>query len=199
MACATRTDRGIGGGAFRRRRRGHLAWAALVGGAAICFGAGLFAGLFVPSAALAPDTVQSLADFGDAVRIRIGTPPVLLEQAGITAQFLESRLRTQLDEAGIRVVADDPEVPLLDFSTFAVSEPRVADAVAYLCIVQVEQPVRVKRLDRELQLPTFYYHTLGIEPPADLAGAARSIAGATIRAVLQHIDAARAAPRGTGR
>lgn len=170
-------------------RSPHRVRAAIIAAAAVCFGAGVLAGPFLPAGGGAPDTVQSLADFVDQVRIRIGTPPEIFQQAGVTEEFIETRLRKQLEQKGIAVV-DDDNAPVLDFSTFAVSEPKAADAVAYLCIIQVEQKVRLERLDRELLLPTFYYHMLGIEPPEAIAQTVRDSVTGTIRGLFQHIQMA---------
>lgn len=144
----------------------------------------VWAGPVLPSAPKLPDQMLSLAAV-QQVRIGIDLLPLPLKKMGITDESIRQRWREQLAEAGYKVVDPNDDAPKLNLRIMYVTDPDVAGAIAYTCVLTVEQSARIGLAEEPLNVPTFLTAVMALETEEKVK---RSIYRSARDVLLQFVD-----------
>ncbi|MAE66431.1 MAG: hypothetical protein CMJ18_19355 [Phycisphaeraceae bacterium] len=106
----------------------------------------------IPRMAL-PDEVFSLVRL-DRVGLKIDAVDQRLVARGLTFAKVAAHCRDALEEGGVKVVADDDELPRVVVQVQTATGPDFPDAVAIEVVIAVHQRIVVSRLDRPMRAPT---------------------------------------------
>lgn len=107
------------------------------------------------------DTVRSLGQI-DEIRIGDITNSKRALKVGLTSRQIERTWTERLEQTGFTLVESD-EAPKLSLLATAIAHPEIHDVRTYLCLLSLEQPVHIKRLEQDMMLPTYTDFTVGIE------------------------------------
>lgn len=137
--------------------------------AAGSYAAGVYAAPVRPKRAKLPPMTQSLALI-DEVQIRVVNVPADMQDVGVTENLVKEKIGDLLKEGGVRVVepSEKPDAPEVNFLAVAVREPKVGDALSYIYVLSLHQPVTIKGMEEELNLPTWMIPIVGLERDEDL-------------------------------
>ena len=142
------------------RRTSTIHWAgvlAVVGVVALA----VVAAPVLPTRRALPREVLSLAGLTD-VQLDLKPFPEALLDAGVQRDQVEASWRKQLAAAGIEVTTE-PDAPTLSLRVDVVTERSVPSAMTTLVFISLEQDVQLKRLERDMVLPTFTHYSVNLE------------------------------------
>jgi hypothetical protein len=99
-----------------------------------------------------PDEILSLANVKQ-VRVEFENLPADLQKAGMTSERFQTFAKKKLTDAGIELVTTG-DVPVLMIKAVTITDPSVPEATALIFFCDVQQRIKVMRIDRELNVPT---------------------------------------------
>ncbi len=149
------------------------------------------AGLWVASAplmprrAVAPDDVRSLSGI-KKLRLRVGTMPPQLHEAGLDDKEIAGQWRRALIEAGFEVVDDDadPATPILELSILGGGDKGVPGGLAFSSTVLLWQPMHLERTNETLHVPTYHRVVAGMEPKETMIETAKNVLNAQVQGFI---------------
>ena len=156
------------------RRRRILLYASTV---TICLCVGALAGPILPGRLRLPVSIQSLAGV-QSINIVIKTIPKELFDAGLTNRQVRSQLKRRIEAFGIQALDDKAGRQAtadtdLGFGAQVTTEPSVPNAIGFMCLLEFEQAIHVKRLGADMRAPTGVAWFLDVRDKASLSDAAR--------------------------
>lgn len=116
----------------------------------------------LPLAPKLPDQMRSLAAV-QRLRIAVDPLPPPLQKIGITGESIRQRWRDHLAEAGYKVADPNDDAPKLNLRIMYLTDPDVAGAIAYACVLTLEQSARIGLAEEPLNVPTFLTVVMGLE------------------------------------
>lgn len=119
------------------------------------------AGPLLPEKPNVPREVLSLAGL-ETVKLEVAPFPRPLLDAGILPGEVERRWQERLGEENIEVTTD-PNDPTLKLRIDLVTDVSLPSAVVALIFITLEQDVHLKRLDRDIVLPTFTNYLVSLD------------------------------------
>ena len=119
------------------------------------------AGPLLPEKPNIPREVLSLAQI-KRIRLEVTPFPRLLTDAGILPDEVKRKWRQRLEKKGIEVTTN-PNDPTLRLRIDLVAEPSLPSTLAALIFISLEQDVHLKRLDRDIVLPTFTNYLVSLD------------------------------------
>lgn len=158
--------------------------------AVTCLSVGTLAAPLLPHEQDLPDPIRSLARIDHVQIQKIDQAPPQLAKYGITAQYIEDRIRSRFDEERIRIDQNDDSLPLIGLRYLVETEPRVEEGVAYAILVQLHQQVHLERLNIDMKVPTYNGFAVGLEHEDDFEASMRRSIEAMIDGLLLRIQAA---------
>ncbi|MAE67049.1 MAG: hypothetical protein CMJ18_22540 [Phycisphaeraceae bacterium] len=108
------------------------------------------------------------------VRLVVERVPGPLRDLGVSSDDVESTCRRILRKAGIEP-ADNEIEQVLNVKLYALLDPNIEGAIAYVVGLRFNQPASVDRIGRTLNLPTFARIGAGLEKTEDLQKVLMSI------------------------
>ena len=123
-------------------------------------------------------------------REEVGHAPAKLEEHGITAAYIEDRIRRRFDEDGIRIHQEDLSLPIVGLRYLVQTEERVEEGIAYALLVELHQRVHIDRLGLVMEVPTYTGFLLGLEHEEDFEDSMRRSIETMIDGLLLRIHAA---------
>lgn len=156
-----------------------------------CFLSGLavtwcvFAGPMLPSEDRVPDEALSLAGLRQ-FKIEVSAAPDVLERCGITTDELKSMFHRQLEEAGL-MVREDGDMPRLVLTVFDAKDINQPESVALSVVIAVHQPVYLKRMKREMTVPTVSMGKMGLTTKQKVDGTLQNLIRVTTDALNRTI------------
>ena len=157
--------------------------------AVVFLSVGALAAPLLPHEKDLPDPIRSLANIERVQIQKIDHTPGKLQEHGISARYIEDRIRRRFEEEGIRIHQDDPSLPLIGLRYLVQTEPRVEEAVAFAILLQLHQSVYINRLDMEMKVPTYNGFILGLEHEEDFEDSIRRGIETMIDGLLLRIQA----------
>jgi hypothetical protein len=100
-----------------------------------------------------PDEILSLSQIK---KVRVQFPESLPEdliKAGMTNERFQTLAKKRLSNAGIELV-ETGDVPVLLIKAITITDPSIREATALIFFCDVQQRIKLIRLDRELEVPT---------------------------------------------
>ena len=92
----------------------------------------------------------------EQVQLLLMPPPEALLNAGVSEASLKKKLRSRLIDAGFEVLTDEQaaeapaDIPQVEIHLVSIVDQNIPDAVAFMAILSVTQPVTVERLEKRL-------------------------------------------------
>ena len=120
------------------------------------------------------EMVASLHGLEQVQLLLMPVPEALLD-AGVSEASLKKILRSRLIDAGFDLLTDEQaaeapaDIPQVEVHLVSITDQNIPDAVGFMAILSVTQPVMVERLERRLYVPTYSHYTVGIERLEKLA------------------------------
>ena len=120
----------------------------------------LWAAPVTPRRAVLSHETQSLADLS-RLRLDIRELPDEFAQTELTRESIDETVRQILTDAAFEVV-DDPAEPELVVDIDSLTDEDLPEAMVLWMTISLKQAVTVHRLDRELELPTYWRFSVGL-------------------------------------
>ena len=119
------------------------------------------------------------------ISLRIRLLPHEMRNAGLTQKKLERVVKEQLTDAGFQIV-DDDTTPRLVLTPLILTNENVHDTIGFIVYFDIQQRVRILRLDKEYVVPTATLSAHGIAKRATLSKSVRESVEETIRKFIQY-------------
>jgi hypothetical protein len=139
--------------------KGSAAKLLIVGGVLVVGAAGLAGPLLFDETKLS-DEIQSLAGL-TKLAVEVEPMPGDLRELGLTAERIRNDWVGHLEKAGFEIVTGR-EHPRLYLKVRGGTEPEAGSGYAFVIEMKLYQPVRIERLDRTLNVPTYTTGALGL-------------------------------------
>ena len=143
-----------------------------------------WAGPLTTRRASLPDEQLALANMRK-VGLRINDLPHEMLISGLTRQKLEKVVKKQLTDAGFQI-ADDDTTPRLVLTPLILADESVRDTIGFIVFLDIQQRVRVLRLNEEYVVPTATLSAHGIAKRAALSEAVRERLEETTREFISY-------------
>lgn len=137
------------------------------------------------------DPVRSLAGLKQ-VRLKIQLQSPNIVEAGLDSQTIDKEWRLKLQTAGFEVMEKGDDLPLLELTVKAVSDPKVNDGLGVSAVLILYQRVHVERLEADLMLPTYVHTPGGVVPPLQLKAQVQEAIDFALNVFLQNCHRATA-------
>jgi len=153
----------------------------------LCFLSGLatawcvFAGPMLPSEDRVPDEALSLAGLRQ-FKIEVSATPDVLARRGITTDKLKSMFHRRLENTGL-MIREDGDVPRLVLTVFDATDIHQPESVALSVVIAVHHPVYLKRMKREMTVPTVSMGKMGLTTKQKADGALQELIWVTTDAL----------------
>ena len=165
----------------------------LVVGSVLAMGVAALAGPLLFDEKKLSDEIQSLAGL-TKLAVEVEPLPGELREHGLTAERVRDDWVEHLEKEGFEIVKG-PEHPRLSLNVRGGAEPEAGSGYAFVIEIKLYQPVRIERLDRTLNVPTYSTGALGLVT-SDLLG--KQIQAALDRKIRRFIELVRQATSQAG-
>ena len=107
---------------------------------------------FVRQRQTLPGELRGLANIR-RISLQINPLPAEFREVGLTTKKIMDKAKADLEEAGFEI-ADFDVTPRLVFTALALTDQTVPDAIGFVVFLDIQQHVRILRLEQELIVPT---------------------------------------------
>ena len=126
----------------------------------------------------------------DNVRLEIKPLAPPLHGLGLSIERIKQDWSKELKEAGIKVVEEGADTPLLQLKTKAGGDRDLPGGLGFVSYLTLSQPVYVKRLDRTLEVPTYIYVVGGVDTDEGLLESMKATCDGLISIFIDRITLA---------
>lgn len=119
------------------------------------------AGPMLQRRAVVSEPAQSLAELV-RVHVRVDGVPTALARSGLTAAVARQRLRARLERGDVALADDEQEAPDLVLTFLEAEDATAPDSLAFSVTLAVHQPASVRRVGRDLRVPTYHHTRVGL-------------------------------------
>jgi hypothetical protein len=134
---------------------------------------------YVPRLRVVSDEERSLARI-EQVALVISPLPKEVTRAGLSKEKLHDQIKTKLVEIGYQVTADARTTPRLVVTVLVEADTASPDLLALIMFMDVQQKVRVHRLDSDLVVPTATISELALVGKSNMAQIVKDAADAVV-------------------